>query len=361
MKHRIPLFCAATAAALILTLALGTWAGAIAAYALWFAAANLLAPPSPRLCVTLTVAEILTDVLEAFKTRVPGINFFAHDFSSARVKFGQQIIAHLPTVPTAYDHVAATGYRNNAQNARDLLTDVAITIDGWKDVPIKILHDDAEEDRSQNYLKTISNAGYVLGKAVVDFVLGKIVAANFSQSTTESIANTTLDTLGKVRLAMNSLQAGAPRNILCSSAFWGALDSDPRISSGDYHGQQIGGSPFGHLMNVGGFANVDEYPGFPSTGNLSAFAFDERALGVATRLPSDSTELARRLGIPVTYKEEVVQDPDSGLAIMGFGEIDPITHNIYVTSTIMFGAIGGSQAGSAGDKTDYAGHRIITA
>jgi hypothetical protein len=363
MKYRIPLFLAATLAATVLALSLGNPSAALAVYVLWFAATNLLAPAAPRLCTTtLTVAEILTDVLEAFKTRVPGMNFLAHDFSSARVKFGQQIIAHLPTIPTAYSHVAASGYRNNAQNARDLLTDVPITMDGWTDVPIKILHDDATEDRSENYLKTISNAGYVLGKTVVDFALSKIVAANFSQSTTESTANTTLDTLGKMRLAMNGVNAGAPRNILCSSAFFTALDQDPRVASGDYHGQIIGGSPFGRLMNVGGFAEVAEYPALPTNSqNLAAFGFDERALGIATRLPVDSADLADRLGIPVTFKREVVQDPESGLAIQGFAEIDPNTHNIYIVSTIMYGAIGGAQGGGAGTLTDYAGHRVVTA
>lgn len=316
---------------------------------------------TPKLCVTLTFTEILADVLQAFKTRVPALRLFAHDFSRDQVKFNQQVIAHLPVVPTAYDHVAASGYNNNAQNARDLLVDIPITIDGWKDVPIKITTTDASTDRSQNYLKTISNAGYVLGKAVVDFALTKVTAANFSEVTDEAIANTNRDTLGKVRKAMNLKKAGTPRNMLVNSDFFESLDSDPRIASRDYVGQRVEGDPFGRLVNVAGFAQILEYPDFPTNSqNLTAFAFDERAIGIATRLPMDSTELARTLGLPVNYKAEMVQDAETGLAIAGFGWIDSNTHDIFITSSVMYGAVAGSQGGATGAKTDYAGHRVRT-
>jgi hypothetical protein len=325
-----------------------------------FLVGNLLTPQSPKLCVTLTVAEIMNDILQAFKTRVPALNFFAHDYSSDSVMLNQQIIAHLPVVPTAYDHVAASGYSNNAQSARSLLTDVPITIDGWKDVPIKIAVTDASQDRNKNYLKTIGNAGYVLGKAVADFALTKAVAANFSEETVETISNTTRDTLGKVRVAMNGKKAGTPRYMLTNSDFFNALDNDARIASRDYYGQETGADPFGRLRNVSGFAEIVEYPDFPDNSeDLNAFAFDERAVGIATRLPKDSTELAQQLGLPVTYKSEIVTDPETGLSIAGFGWIDQNTHDIFIVSSVMFGAVAGSQGGSAGAKTDYAGHRVV--
>ena len=364
MKFRHYLFLVSVALAALIFAATPTVPGALCAWLTVFLVGNLLAKPSAegRLCVTLTVSEILSDVLVAFKQRVPSLKFFASDMSAERVKFGQQIIAHLPTVPTAYDHVAASGYSNNAQSARSLLTDVPITIDGWKDVPIKIATTDAAQDRSQNYLKTISNAGYVLGKAVVDYALTKVVAANFTQETVESIANTQRDTLGKVRIAMNVKKAGTPRYGLCNSDFFNALDNDARIASGDYHGQQVGAEPYGRLINCSGFGEIQEYPDFPANAeNLSFFGFDERAVGIATRLPLDSTDLAQQLGLPVTYKAEMVQDPETGLAIVGFGWIDANTHDIFITSSVMFGAVAGAQGGAEGAKTDYAGHRVVTA
>jgi len=363
MKFRVTLFLAMLA----ITAASASVLPGSAALGLMivlFVVGNLLgrAPAGARLCLTLTVAEILSDVLAAFKTRVPGLTSFATDFSMAEVKFGQQIIAHLPTLPTAYDHVAASGYSANAQSARTLLTDVPITIDGWKDVPIKIQIADATQDRSKNYLKTIGNAGYVLGKAVVDYALGKALAANFSQVTTESIANTTSETLGKVRVGMNGVKAGQPRYMLCNSDFFAALDNDPRIASAFYYDQRSGGEPYGSIKNVKGFAQIDEYPDFPANAeNLTALGFDSRAIGVATRLPMDGTELAGQLGLPITYKKEIVQDPATGLAIVGFGWIDPDTHYIFITSSIMFGAVAGSQGGQAGALCDYAGWRVRSA
>lgn len=315
-----------------------------------------------RLCATLTLSEILNDVLQSFKTRLPSLRYFAKDFSAARAKYGQTIIAHLPTLPTAFAHVAASGYSNNAQAARDLLTDVEITMNQWTDVPIKLGHADVEQDRSQNYMKTIGNAGYVLAKTVVDFALTKVTAANFSQKTTQSAVTTTKDTLNTIREAMNNRDAGTPRFGLINSAVFSALDNDARISSGDYYGQRLGADPFGRLFNLTGFSEIQEYPDFPTNAqNLSGVFFDERAIGIATRLPEDSTALARSMGLPITYKEEVIQDPETGLTIVGFAWIDTNTHDIYVVPSVMYGAVAGSQGGAAGAKTDYAGHRLVTA
>jgi hypothetical protein len=281
---------------------------------------------------TLTVAEILTDVLDAFKTRLPSLN--------------------LP----------ATGYNANAQAGRDLLVDVPITMDTWSDVQIKFGHGDVVTDRSKNYTKTISNAGYALSKAVVDNALSKIVAASFSEKTTAAYANTSKDTLDAVTLAMNAKKAGSPRYMICSSQFFNKLEEDARIASGDYHGQRRGADPFGKLLGVSGFAEIHEYPDFPTAGNLSAFGFDSRAIAVATRLPMDSVELARELGVPVGIKTETVQDAETGLALSGFGQFDNNTHDLVMSITIMHGAVAGSQAaGVAGTKLDYAGHRVITA
>lgn len=328
----------------------------------FFLVSALLGTPRARLCVTLTPTEILTDVLDAFKTRVPMLSMFSMDMSDERAKLNQTVIAHVAGLPTAYAHNAVNGYKANAQNARDLLTDLPISLTAQTDVPIKLLQNDVASDRSENYLKTISNAGYVLGKTVVDFALGKVLAANFSESTTEPIANTSKDTLEKARKAMNAVKAGVPRFGLVNTDFYGALDSDTRITSGDYYGQRSGEDPFGRLVGISGFKEIIEYPDLPANAeNLSAFFFDPRAIAISTRLPVDSTEMARSMGIPVGYKAETVRDEQSGLSIVAFSWIDDNDHNIYMTFSVLYGAVAGSQAGAAGAITDYAGHRIVTA
>jgi hypothetical protein len=264
-------------------------------------------------------------------------------------------------VPTVYAHTAANGYNENAQNARDLLTDVPLTIDQWDHVTIKMLHDDVTEDRSKNYLKSIENAGYALGKAVVDFALGKALETNFSRQTLELADDTDLETLNDIRADMNTYKAGSTRYGLINTATMNALVGDPRIASGDYHGQMIGSDSIGRLRALAGFTEILEYPELPSNSeNLAGFFFDPRAICIATRLPNDSVNLAGEMGIPITVKKEVVTDPQSGLSIAGFGWIDQNTHNIYVTATVMYGAAAGKQAGSAGTLTDYAGHLLAT-
>jgi hypothetical protein len=327
----------------------------------FFLVSAMLGTPQARLCVTLTPTEILTDVLDAFKTRVPMLSMFSMDMSDERAKLNQTVIAHVAGLPTAYAHNAVNGYKANAQNARDLLTDLPISLTAQTDVPIKLLQNDVASDRSENYLKTIGNAGYVLGKAVADFALGKVLDTNFSQYTVEPIANTSKDTLEKARKAMNTRKAGIPRFGLVNTDFYGALDSDSRITSGDYYGQRSGEDPFGRLVGISGFKEIIEYPDLPTTENLSAFFFDPRAIAISTRLPVDSTEMARSMGIPVGYKAETVRDEQSGLSIVAFSWIDDNDHNIYMTFSVLYGAVAGKQTGADGAITDYAGHRVITA
>lgn len=361
MKNtRVILFLLAVAVAVPFASATGWLLAALAV----FIVGNLLGTPVPgRLCVTLTVSEILADVLAAFKKSVPMLRFFSYDQSGAAkpAKYGQTVIAQIPSLPTAYDYVVATGYEANAQNARDLLTDVPIVINQWKHVPFKLMHDDVNEDRSMNYLKAIDNAGYVLAKAVVDYALGKVVAANFTRSTVASIGNTSKDTLNALRIAMNTNGAGAPRYGLVSSAFYGALDADTRIASKDYYGQMIGENPVGSLRGVSGFKEILEYPDLPGNAEyLSGFFFDSRAIAVATRIPEDSTTLANSMGIPVTYKTEVMQDPETGITLVAYSHINQNTHQIHVSITVMYGAVAGAQGGAQDALTDKAGWRIKT-
>jgi hypothetical protein len=310
---------------------------------------------------TLTVSEILTQMIGAFKQRVPALGYFATDMSAESVKRGQQIIAHIPTVPTVYAHTAANGYNENAQNARDLLTDVPLTIDQWDHVTIKMLHDDVTEDASKNYLRTIENAGYALAKAVVDFALGKALETNFSRQTLSLTDDTDLETLNTIRADLNTYKAGTPRYGLVNTATMNALVADPRIASGDYHGQMIGADSIGRLRALAGFTEIMEYPELPSNSeNLAGIFFDPRAICIATRLPNDSVNLASEMGIPVTMKKEVITDDQTGLSLAGFGWIDQNTHNVYMTATVMYGAAAGKQAGSAGTLTDYAGHLLAT-
>jgi hypothetical protein len=314
---------------------------------------------------TLTATEILSDVMGPFKQFLPMLNSFSTRLTAEKVALNGSLIGHIRTLPTASTYDAAQGgYKNGATSAAGLLTDIPITVDQHPHVPIKITHLTNIAAQKNVYQDNIADAAYVLAKAVLQNVLAKVVAANVSQKTTEAIVETDRDTLGGIRKAMNLLAGGSfPRAGIVNSDVFESLDADPRIASRDYYGQQTGGSPLGHLVNVAGFRDIWEYPDMPANAeNLSGFFFDPRAVALVTGLPDHNDQLARALGLPTVMKTEVVTDPETGLSFMGLMWQEQGTLDIYMTVTLLFGSVVGKQAvgNAAGVATDYAGHRLVT-
>lgn len=315
------------------------------------------------MATTLTVSELLSDTLEAFKLVCPAILAMGTDLSQEKAVLNQSVIAKVRQLPTVQDYDAAQGgYKNGATAASSLLVDVPVTINQHKHVPVKITHLSQIASQRKLYQDGVNDLAYVLGKSIVDYALGRVLAANFSQSTTEAIVDTNRDTLGTVRKAMNAKKAGRTRYGVVNSDFFEALDADSRIASKDYYGQQTGGEAFGRLTNVAGFKEIWEYPDLSANGeNLSGFFWDPRALTIATRVPDMNIEMAQAFGIPVTAKVETVRDPDTGLTLLGISWMENGTMDLYTTVTVLYGVTAGKQAGSTGDICDYAGHRVKTA
>ena len=99
----------------------------------------------------------------------------------------------------------------------------------------------------------------------------------------------------------------------------------------------------------------------PSAGNLTSFFSDRTGIVMAARLPNDPEAMANRLGIPSIAGTEVVTDPETGLSLMGITWQEPGTFDLYTTLVWIYGMSAGSQGGSAGDLTDFGGHRVVTA
>jgi hypothetical protein len=208
----------------------------------------------------------------------------------------------------------------------------------------------------------VNAVGYALGKSVVDTVLAKVVAANITHSVTETIANTSRDTLAKATKQLNA-QGALPQGRfgIVNSDFFNALDADSRIASDLFHGERRNGDAYGYIQNVSGFKSIWEYPSLPSTGNISAFFADKRAVVVASRVPDMSQTVASQFGVPQIAAFETVSDADSGLTLLGIKWQKPGTFDIYMTVAILFGSAVGAQGGSANTITDKAGVLIKTA
>ncbi len=317
------------------------------------------------MALTLSTTQILELVMDAFKVRLPFlVNAFATDFSNERAKLNQTVQARIAGLPTVQDYDAATGYKANAADSKSLLTDVPVTIDRHKHVPIKLdFLDMASTVKQINLLEEATmNCGYVLAKSMADYCLSLVVAANFSESSVFTVPNSDLDMLINVREDMNGKGASTlGRFGIVNSGVMSTLTSDSRIASGDYHGQRIGEEALGHLQAIQGFSNIWEYPDMPDNAqSQTAFFGTRESILLATRVPSDANEIAKAAGIPQVASFETMTDEDTGLTLLGIKWVEQGTFDVYCTVAVMYGAVAGSQGGLAGALTDYAGHRITT-
>ena len=99
--------------------------------------------PQARLCtVTLSVPEILLDVLDAFKLETPelfGPSGMATDLSTSTAVLGDKITAHISHVPTTGTYDAANGgFKNASQLVTTLIEDVPVTLNQFRIVTINV-------------------------------------------------------------------------------------------------------------------------------------------------------------------------------------------------------------------------------
>lgn len=337
--------------------------GALVGLMLVVAIGNSARLPSARLMATLSVTEILMDTLDAYKQMVPMLSAFSTDFSSATAVKDQQIIAHIAGLPTVQDYdVNQGGFKNGATAVTDLLTDVPVTLDRLKHVPVKVAYLSQLASRKDLYKEAIRNNAYVLGKSMVDYALTLAVAANFTHESAFAVNDSDLDALEHIRTDLNG-QSAAPvgRFGFVNSTVSAVIQADERVASGDYYGQLNGGSGYRRFTNIAGFENVWEYPDFPANGeNLTGFFGDKRAVVIASRRP-DMQNLAQQLGIPTVMRFESVTDPETGLTLTGIAWQEQGTADVYVSVAVLYGAKAGAQGGAADSKTDKSGHLLVTA
>ena len=302
----------------------------------------------------LAPSEILVQTLDALKVRVPTLGMMSTDFSDSRSRKDQTIRGHIRTLPTVGDY-GASGYFSNANDAQTLLTDVDVTLDQHKHVTLNLTHLKMLSDDKRN--SQISDSAYVLGKSIVDNALGKVLAANLTNTEIISTANSDFDALNSARKNLVSQGANVDNLYgLVNSDFAETLNADTRIASRDYYHQEATTSGLSVLRGVSGFQEIREYSGLPANGeSLSGVFFDPRAIVVATRLPSDSTDLAASLGVPNVANTTTVTDPESGLSFLGVMHMQPGTLDLFLTVTVLYGTkVGGTELNNAG-------YRITTA
>lgn len=311
---------------------------------------------------TLSVSEILQDTLDAFKATVPVLSAFGTDFSSKTAKLNDTITAHISGLPLVQSYHATSGYELNQVEGDSLITDVAVTLDQHKHVPVRVKYLTELASKKNLYAEAIKNQAYALAKSVVDYALSLITDANVTNEKIESEANTSYETLEIVRSGLNT-QKAAPmgRFGIVSTPFAKKVQQDSRVASADYFGQLNGAGGYRNFKNIAGFENVWEYPDMPTnSSNLTAVFGDRRLITVATRLPDVQGELAAALGVPPTSSFSVAMDSETGLSLLGISWQKQGTLDVWMTCALIYGATVGANGGAPNSRTDKAGYKIVT-
>ncbi|MDB6022925.1 MAG: p22 coat protein [Pedosphaera sp.] len=321
--------------------------------------------PKPRCCVgpTLSVPEILMDVMDAFKLETPSLSLFSTDFSSKTAVLGDKITAHIDHVPVGanYDPTPGRGFYNGAQDVTTIIEDVPVLLNQFKHVPIKVGWLTQLSSKLPLYKRAVANIGYALGKIVTDAALAQVVG-NFSNGSVISIPNTNLDTVEFIRSALNTQKAASKGRFgVVSTPFATALQNDDRVKSNLFYGALNGDQGYRIFKSMGGFGTILEYPDFSLTGaNNSGIFGDPRAIVIASRRP-DFSNVASELGIPQVMEFYPMEDTETGLFITGVAWQEVGTGDVYVSAAVLFGIGAGNQGGAAGTITDNAGYLLRSA
>lgn len=337
-------------------------AAVFGAVAFWGVSFSFHTPVQSMLRVTLTVNEILMDIVDAFKIEIPFlINGFSTDFSSKTAVKGDTITAHISTLPATATYDATTGFDNGATAADALITDVPVVMDQFTHVPVKVTWLTQLASKMPLYREAIRNTGYVLAKKVVDYALTKVLAVNFTKVSTIANINVNLDSIEDIRTAMNvNKAANRGRFGICGSPFAGALQNDDRVKSSLFYSQLNGDQGYRHFKNVAGFGDIWEYPDFPGNAqNLTAFFADKRAIVIANRRV-DYSNAAAQLGVPEVMKFYPISDPSTGLEMTGVAYQKAGTGDVFVSCAVLYGVGAGAQGGAANGITDLGGYRVVS-
>ena len=317
---------------------------------------------------TLSVNELVADVLESYKVQFPVIGNFARDFSTDSARRGQTITARiLSSIASPSDYDGSAGYEGSTTSVGSLTNDINITLDQHKYVSISMDYLDMISTQRDLYGEVASTLANTLGKGLMGAIWDGIVADNFAKSITRD--GTTggqehdLGMLHAVRAEMNTNGAAvAGRYGIVNSSVMTTLLTDEKIASGDYYGQLSGANGIGVLRNIAGFEAIYEYPSADANGeNLVAFFGDRNAINIASRVPSDFQAQASRANAPAIASNTIVQDADTGMPMMALSYQKAGTFDIVATLTHIYGLKHGKSGGSNNTGTDLSGVRLITA
>ena len=257
--------------------------------------------PQSQLCtLTLTVSELLADVISAFNTYIFAINQTANNWTGRTLKYLKSYTGQIALTPTVGQYSGdANGWKGSVTNAaRDLLVDVTVTVNNCPVCHLNWTHLNQIKDDKNAYAEVISNAAKALASNFMQTVATGFNTQNFSYSTTTAAADFDFDVLNAATGTLTTQgMATTGRVLLVNTDCASAISGDTaRIGTSLLYGQlNQTDNALRMWRGVAGFSMILEWPELPSN-NGSA-----KAVTIATTDIVTSAAHGYANGDPVVF------------------------------------------------------------
>jgi hypothetical protein len=282
---------------------------------------------------TVNSPLIAQTALTTLLAKFPMLGRIATDFSSASVKFNQDIVTHIVTPTVAHDFDPATGYVPDDQAQ----VDVTVKIDrhayaGYAITDVE--RSTSEIDLNQRYADKVA---YALGRKVCDDLMGLIVNANFNNKTEVAAADFGRDMVVDIGTKLNKrFIPDMGRFMFVNSDYYNSLQKDEALYKAYITPAASNVVVSGMLPDVNGFT-VIEYSALPENGErLVGFAGIREGLIMAARVPDVPANTGDTL-------VRVVTDPRTGLSVQVRDRYDGRLGKQEVSFTLMYGFAAGNK------------------
>jgi len=362
------------------------------------AAGNDYTDPNSQVGI-LSTGLVLMRNLGFLKNKLAWLPYLTTDLRNEPASFGQNILTRYITPPAVATWVPGVGFTtdattisaNNAEAAQSTVAtptaaqiaatpsnyvralstpstpDVNVSLNQFKGVPIGFPISTLAATVRNLFEEQRGAQLYTLAETINKFVLAKIFSATWTGVVTSLSLGSNFALPGMVTLKNRMTLSKIPdlgRFALLHSTFHDALLSDTNLLTAkaimalinkDASAFEQGDVPslFGikplesqlATYNSGTFVapTINESTGAISFSGINqvGFAGNQASMVFAARVPQDFSKVAQQLGIPLSWAVEIVTEPDSGLSMMVFKNVNTGTMTIEATMCLMYGAAQG--------------------
>jgi phage I-like protein len=286
---------------------------------------------------------IVQRALTLLKYAFPALTAFSTDFSDASVKFNQDIVSRIRTVPTSANFVPGSGYATNNITT----TDVPVKIDQHKGVEISFDANELASTDRDLFGEQVEGAHQRIGLDITDTLYALITVANFANESVCAANSFNRAAIAELAGELYSRGvSGMNQALLLNNEYFGQLQSDAAIVAlGSYQRPELiteymlprmaGMQPY-HAITL------DDDPATEGQ-DLVGFGGTPDSLLVATRVPND---YAAALPGASNGAVSVVTNPDTGISVQLVQYVDHNLAAAYWRVAYMWGvAVGQANSG----------------